>query len=104
MAERRTEYIKVNIPETMESYIAGFGEGVFVLVDTETKEAYDADATEGVYQGTLDNYCLYWNGLMPGETIPFEMRGDRRPVVLFDWLNSNYTINKAFFEEVDLDE
>ena len=97
MAER-TEHIKVNIPESKESFFDGCGEGVWILVDPETKRAYDADATEGVYQGTLDNYCLYWNGLMPGETIPFEMRGERRPVVLFDWLNSNYTINKHFFE------
>lgn len=89
----RTEYIKANIPNTMDKFISGNGEGVWVLVDKETKRAYDEDASGGVYYGTLDNDCLYWNGLNAGEVIPFEMRGNFRPVVLFDWLNGNFTPN-----------
>ena len=81
-----TEHIKVNLPASPEAYESGNGEGVWVLVDPRTKEAHDIDATGGVYFGILDNDSVYYPGLNHGEPIPFEMRGDKRPVTPIAWL------------------
>ena len=85
-ADKCTEYIKVNLPASSEAYESGNGEGVWVLVDPRTKKAYDSDATGGVYFGILDNDSVYYPGLNHGEPIPFEMRGDKRPVTPIAWL------------------
>lgn len=85
-ASHCTEYIKVNLPASSEAYESGNGEGVWVLVDPRTKEAHDSDATGGVYFGILDNDSVYYPGLNHGEPIPFEMRGDKRPVTPIAWL------------------
>lgn len=84
--EHCTEYIKVNLPASSEAYESGNGEGVWVLVDPRTKEAHDSDTTGGVYFGILDNDSVYYPGLNHGEPIPFEMRGDKRPVTPIAWL------------------
>lgn len=57
--KRMTEHIKINLPLTEQDYLAGNGEGVWVLVDPKTKQAHDTDATGGGYVGILDNdSCL----------------------------------------------
>lgn len=84
---KRDNYIKVNLPADRESYESGNGEGVWVLVDDATKAAHDADVPSGTFHGTLDNDSWYWPGLSHGDEIIFEMRGENRPVVPFDWLN-----------------
>ena len=84
---------KVNLPNSAEAYERGNGEGVFVLVDAETKRDYDANAEGGEYEGILDNDSWYWRGLDHGEVVPFEMRGEFRPVVPYEWLNERFTIN-----------
>nr|DAG82412.1 MAG TPA: protein of unknown function DUF3846 [Caudoviricetes sp.] len=43
-----TEYIKVNLPGSEDSYKTGNGEGVWVLVSEQAKAAYDRDA-EGFF-------------------------------------------------------
>lgn len=75
--------IRMNLPNTLEEFQSGNGEGVFVWVDEETKADYDRDATGGSYIGVLDNYSYVYSGLMPGMLIRFEMRGENRPVA--DW-------------------
>ena len=65
-----TEYIKVNLPLTERDYAAGNGEGVWVLVDPETKKAHDEEATGGLYVGILDNDSCYYPCLNHGELIP----------------------------------
>lgn len=92
------EHIKVNLPATEADYIRGNGEGVFVLVGKEAKAAYDKDDTSGIYNGILDNDSFYYKGLEHGAIIPFEMRGEYRPIVPFSWLIEHYEINKKFFE------
>lgn len=84
------EYIKANLPPCEDAYIKGYGEGVFILVDEETKEAHDSDATGAGYTGILDNDSVYYKGLKHGEAVPLEMRGEQRPVVPFEWLLENY--------------
>lgn len=68
---KMTEYIKVNFPLTAEDFAIGNGEGMWVLVDKETKDAHDSDATGGRYVGILDNDSIYYPGLNHGELIPF---------------------------------
>lgn len=84
------EYIKVNLPRSEQGYIDGNGEGVFVIVDAETKKAYDTDESGTEYSGVLDNDSCYYPGLEHGTIITFEMRGENRPVVSFKWLVENY--------------
>lgn len=86
-----TEYIKVNLPLTEKDYAAGNGEGVWVLVDPETKKAHDEDAIGGLYVGILSNDSCYYPGLNCGELLPFEMRGERRPVADFHGFLSKLT-------------
>lgn len=81
--KRMTEYIKVNLPLTEQDYLAGNGEGVWVLVDPKTKQAHDTDATGGGYVGILDNDSCYYPSLNTGQLIPFELRGAFRPVANF---------------------
>lgn len=87
------EHIKANFPATQADYASGNGEGMFVLVDDETKAAHDTDATGGGYSGILDNDSCYWRGLEHGERVPLEMRGDKRPVCPFEWLNGRFELN-----------
>ena len=56
--------------------LAGNGEGVWVLVDPETKKAHDTDV---------------YPGLNHGELLPFEMRGECRPVADFHSFLSELT-------------
>lgn len=74
------EFIQINLPLTEEDYLSGNGEGVWVKVDPATRRDYDADKIGPGYFGILDNDSLYYPGLGPGEVIPFEMRGEQRPV------------------------
>lgn len=88
---KMTEHIMVNFPLTEEDFAAGNGEGMWVLVDPDTKAAYDADAVGGGYIGLLDNDSFYYPGLNHGTLFPFEMRGERRPVADFHSFLSELT-------------
>jgi hypothetical protein len=97
---KMTEHIKVNFPLTAESFAAGDGEGMWVLVDRETKAAHDADETGGVYTGILDNDSIYYPGLNAGVVVQFEMRGENRPVAIFEgFLEELYRLTPAEKEE-----
>ena len=89
--EAMTEHIKVNLPLTEQDYLAGNGEGVWVLVDPETKKAHNTDATGRGYVGILDNDSFCYPGLNHGELLPFEMRGEHRPVADFHSFLSELT-------------
>lgn len=84
---KEPNFIKVNLPPTMEDYERGNGEGCFFIVDDETKAAYDQDATGGEFFGILDNNSLYYKGLKHGERLRIEMRGAKRPVVPLEALS-----------------
>lgn len=88
---RMTEHIMVNLSLTEQDYLAGNGEGVWVLVDPETKKAHDTDVTGEGYIGILDNDSFYYPGLNHGELLPFEMRGECRPVADFHSFLSELT-------------
>lgn len=73
-------FIKINLPLTERDYLSGNGEGVWVKIDPATRRDYDENKVGPGYFGILDNDSLYYPGLGPGEMIPFEMRGEHRPV------------------------
>lgn len=97
--EAMTEYIKVNFPLTEADYRNGNGEGMWVLVDQETKKAHDEDVSGGRYYGVLSNDSLYYPGLNHGTVFPFEMRGKSRPVADFHGFLSK--INRLSPDEKD---
>ena len=84
------EYIKVNLPESEEDYLIGTGEGCWAIADKAAKRAYDEDADSGEYSVTLDNDSICWEGLIHGTVVPIEMRGDKRPVVPYNWLFARF--------------
>ena len=67
-------------------YEQGAGEGCFFLVDEETMQAYEQDATGGGYIGILDSNSYAYPKFKHGARLPIEMRGSNRPVVPFDVL------------------
>ena len=79
-------YIQCNLPLTEEDYRSGNGEGVWVIVDSETKQAYDQDAEGSGYRGILDNDSYNYPGLCHGEEVEIEMRGENRPVIPLSFL------------------
>lgn len=81
------KYIKINLPLTEETHRSGNGEGVWVIVDSDTLRDYDRGRIGGHYSGILDNDSIYYPGLVCGAIIPFEMRGGCRPVADFDFLS-----------------
>ena len=89
------KYIKVNIPLTEEDYRSGNGEGVWVEVDQKTKAAHDRDAIGSGYQGILANDSLYYPDLSCGDMIEFEMRGEKRPVVSWGFLDGRTRLTEA---------
>ena len=90
MAAEHTESIKVLLPSNEADFLQGFGEGVWFLVTKEVKAAYDADEVDTTYWGILDNDPYNWAELKHGAKLPFEMRGEQRPVVLYDFLKAHY--------------
>ena len=62
------------------------------------KKAYDNDEAGTTYTGILDNDSWYYNGLVHGEVMPIEMRGEKRPVVPYSWLIERFEVNKKEFE------
>lgn len=95
-------HIKVNLPPMKEWYEQGGGEGVWVIVTDEVKKAYDNDEAGTTYTGILDNDSWYYNGLVHGEVMPIEMRGEKRPVVPYSWLIEHFEVNKKEFEGTPL--
>lgn len=95
------EHIKVNLPDSEEKYAHGVGEGVWCMVDEETKRAHDENETGGGHYAILDNDSLYWHGLEHGERMPIELRGEFRPVVPYSWLLAHFEKNYSW---ADLDE
>lgn len=89
--------IKANLPNNEEAYRIGTGEGVWFLVDKETNDAYNRNARKGTYKGILDNDSVYYPKLVHGIVCPIEMRGNKRPVVPYQWLKDNFSMNGTYY-------
>lgn len=88
--ERLRFYIKVNIPQDEDSFREGYGEGVFVIVTEDVYKLYKDDNEGTICEGILDNDSFYFSNMKHGVNFPFEMRGEKRPVVLYSWIKENY--------------
>ena len=78
--------IKVNLPASLDDWKTASGEGVWVLVEQDAKDAYDSDEVGTVYEAIMDNDSVYFPGLCAGDKVPIEMRGSWRPTVPYSWL------------------
>lgn len=90
--------IKINIPTSLEQYYEGNGEGCFVLVTKEAKEAYDNDEDKSVFVGILDDDSFYYKDLNHGEKIPFETRGKNRPVAIWKAIDAAFELDEEFIK------
>lgn len=81
-----TEYVKVNFPTSESEYLYGCGEGVWVLVDADTKAAYDKDEHDLSCVGLIENDSFYYPTLTHGRIVYFELRGDNAAVASWDFL------------------
>lgn len=104
-----TEHVKVNFPSCEKDFEEGCGESMWVLVESETKKAYDADVEGGTWRGVLDNDSIYHPSLEHGHMVEFEMRGKLKPVAKWSFLSSvakeggyDPTENKRYFIEMCL--
>ena len=90
--------IKANLPLNEQAYRDGTGEGVWFIVNDKTKAAHDADASGARYYGILMHNSVYYPEFKPGELLPLEMRGDKRPVVPYEALQIR---NKLYYTRAD---
>ena len=79
--------IKVNLPQTLKYFKTGNGEGCFVIVDEETYKAYLLDLKKKNCIGILYNDSFEYPRFTVGTLIHFEMRGKKRPVANYHFLN-----------------
>lgn len=77
-----------NTPEQQKSC----GEGVFVLVYADAKQAYDNDEQGTLYPAILDNDCIMYPELKHGTRLPIITNGEFRPYVPYSWLIERYAI------------
>jgi hypothetical protein len=85
------EHIKVNLPRDKEAYLLGNGEGIWVKVEPLVKKAHDRDDIDAVYSGILANDSVYYPSLKIGNKVVFELRGNNRPVALWDGFLADLT-------------
>lgn len=80
--------IKFNIPESENYYLSGNGEGCWGYIEDDiTYEMYDKGI--GEFDVILLNDCWEYPCLVYGTVCQVEGRGDRRPVVKWDWLKEH---------------
>lgn len=91
-------HIKANLTYNAASYQSGNGEGVWVIVDEDVFNQYQADATGAGYTCELDNDACYYLGLYAGEQLPLELRGDKRPVVPYEYLVARWPLNPEWVD------
>jgi hypothetical protein len=91
-AQKDEEYyfIKANIPSSLEEHARGNGEGIWVIVDTPTKQAYDSFQGQGTFMAYAAN-PIFTSPAVQARTfnpelrtykpLEFEYRGNKRPIL-----------------------
>ena len=83
--------VKFNIPENFSSYQSGNGEGCWGYIEND--EIYKKwDEGNEDYEIILLNDCWEYPELGWGTVCQVEGRGNKRPVVKWDWLKEHVTI------------
>src|SRR3989338_11213572 len=81
-------FIKGNVPKNWSFYHRGNGEGMWLIIDAETKEVYDHEPSSGTFFAYFANHCITFADLalkgrnFDGDiarSIEFEHRGKNRP-------------------------
>lgn len=83
-------YFKVNLPNSQDSYESGNGEGVWAYTDAESYEKWKNDEQDAIIYVKILNDSVYYNGLEYGDLVPVELRGEYRPVAIYEELISKY--------------
>ena len=83
-------YFKVNLPDTLDSYKSGNGEGVWAYTDFESYEKWKNDEKDSIIYVRILNDSIYYNGLEYGDLVPVELRGEYRPVAMYEELIGKY--------------
>lgn len=85
---------KVNLPSCEKDYLTGNGEGVWVKPSLDAHEDWHKDAVSKynrtIYYGKILNDSLYYPNLTYGTLIAFELRGENRPVAIYEELVYKY--------------
>lgn len=76
----------VNLPPNKKCYSSGNGEGCLVAVNSGTYKLWYFDYKGGCFKGKILHDSLYYPSIRKGQTILFEMRGNKRPVAFLDKL------------------
>lgn len=77
---------KINIPDSLESYQNGNGEGVWAMGDKNFIKDYKTNARGTKHVVQLYNKSVYYPALDYNAVVVVEMRGNNRPVVIYDQL------------------
>jgi len=85
-------FFKVNLPNTVANYEAGSGEGVWAYTDEESYKKWLKDEKDSIVYVKILNNSMYYKGLEYGDLIPVELRGEYRPVAIYDELIAKYSL------------
>jgi hypothetical protein len=85
---------KLNLPSSRENFESGNGEGVWACTDNPTLERLNKDGTGGIYFARVLNDSVYYPTLKCDTIVAMEMRGDKRPVALYDELIEKFGKSK----------
>jgi hypothetical protein len=88
------DYFKLNLPESIESYSTGNGEGIWALTDKATKKELDEDKKQGQFIAWACNDSVYYPHIKYGSAILCEFRGGFRPVAVWDNLSESKDAEK----------
>lgn len=101
-------YFRLNLPESVSAYQRGNGEGIFAVCETADKKKLDNDTSGHQFIAWAANDSVYYPGrVMCGTAILAEMRGNKRPVAVWDNLqgtreapeNKDKILDQLFGEE-----
>jgi len=103
---KKHSYIKINLPEDIQSYRQGNGEGVWaVVLEPEDLAKYKNNASSGQFIAVACSDSFYFPGeIVCGSKVLCEFRGEKRPMAVWDDLqgtkdaadNRNKIMKKVF--------
>lgn len=79
------DYFHLNLPDTIENYQSGNGEGVWAVCRPKDRQDLRYDKKEGQFIAFSCNDSVYYPGeIVIGSAILAEHRGENRPVACWD--------------------
>lgn len=83
-------HIKVNLPSSVQDYARGNGEGIWaVIIDPADVKPYKENASQGqLWVAACNDSTYYPEEVAFGSRVLCELRGEMRPVAVWDNLQS----------------